>query len=371
MRTFRAVSMQTTALIAGLLVLSCNQGEYSASTNPQAANPQTFTGASTIPTSYNLDLPLMSQQALQHVIQAQNLHTTELLAHRHVVGTGSGVDEQGRPSIVVLVENTDVNDLPKQLEGLPVTVVVSGRINALAGAPSSCAVTRTAKFARPVPIGISTGHPLITAGTIGARVKNSAGQLFALSNNHVYAAINSALIGDRVLQPGTYDGGKNPADSIGRLSAFEPIKFCDAAGNCPSNTIDAAIASTTTALVGNATPCDGYGTPKKTTVAATVGLKVQKYGRTTGLTSGQISAINVSVKVSYGTDASGNALTALFTGQVYIQKGGFSDGGDSGSLIVSSTGNPVALLFAGSTNSTIGNPISSVLSRFGVTIDGT
>ena len=41
---------------------------------------------------------------------------------------------------------------------------------------------RTAKH-RPIPIGISTGHPDITAGMIGARVTDGAGNVYALSNN--------------------------------------------------------------------------------------------------------------------------------------------------------------------------------------------
>ena len=75
-----------------------------------------------------------------------------------------------------------------------------------------------------MPIGVSTGHPDITAGTIGARVK-SGGNVWALSNNHVYADANAASAGDAVIQPGTYDGGSSSADDIGMLSDFEPIVF--------------------------------------------------------------------------------------------------------------------------------------------------
>src|SRR6185312_2014289 len=50
----------------------------------------------------------------------------------------------------------------------------------------------------------------------------------------------------------------------------------------------------------------------------------------------------------------------------------FSNGGDSGSLIVGDDANlnPVGLLFAGSSTITIANRIDLVLNRFGVTIDG-
>jgi len=58
--------------------------------------------------------------------------------------------------------------------------------------------------------------------------------------------------------------------------------------------------------------------------------KVQKYGRTTGLTFGEIESINTSINVTYG---SAGSQVARFTGQIIICCS-FSAGGDSGSLIV-------------------------------------
>jgi len=194
-----------------------------------------------------------------------------------------------------------------------------------------------------------------------------------LSNNHVYANENHADDNDAVIQPGTFDGGSSPADDIGDLADFEPINFCNPyPSNCPDNFIDAAIASTTTALLGNSTPSDGYGIPKIATVEASINGKVKKYGRTTGLTKGSIYVINATVDVGYSTGV------ARFVNQIVIQPGGFSAGGDSGSLIVgdgkgrnkADNNKPVGLLFAGSAFFTIANPIDAVLSEFGVTIDG-
>jgi len=230
------------------------------------------------------------------------------------------------------------------------------------------------EWPRPVRIGVSTGHPNITAGTIGCRVTDGA-NVYALSNNHVYADENQASIGnplilddgDAVIQPGTYDGGSSPANDIGNLFAFEPIDFSGV-----PNLIDAAIASTTTGLLHNATPSDGYGTPKSATAAAYINQKVKKYGRTTGLTKGQVYAINATVNVGYSSG------TALFVGQIIITPGSFSAGGDSGSLVVvdgkgrnkADDRKPVGLLFAGSATMTVANPIDDVLAHFGVTIDG-
>jgi hypothetical protein len=220
-------------------------------------------------------------------------------------------------------------------------------------------------YERPVPIGISTGHPDITAGTIGCRVKDASGNVYALSNNHVYAASNNASIGDNVLQPGTYDGGVDPDDAIGTLADFEPIKF-----DGSDNTIDAAIASSTTSLLGNATPAGGYGTPSSTIVGAVLGQQVQKFGRTTQLTQGVITGVNVTLSVGYGP-----GKTAKLVKQIIVEDWTrFIGGGDSGSLLVTNDTdcNPAGLLFAGNESGimAVANRIDLVLERFGVTVDG-
>ena len=240
----------------------------------------------------------------------------------------------------------------------------------------------TERCDRPVPIGVSSGNindreiqfPFIVCfgGTLGARATNGT-NVFALSNNHVYANENQHPLGSDIVQPGLLDNNcaQESTDIIAQLSAFKTLVFdaaaCDpevGAADPDCNTIDAAIAVTTTALVDNATPPDGYGTPSSTTIAATVGLGVQKYGRTTGLTTGSVTGINATVDVGYDSG------TARFVDQIIFDD--ISDGGDSGSLIVINdvNKNPVALLFAGNGNSTVGNPIDLVLTEFGVTIDG-
>jgi len=294
-----------------------------------------------------------------------------------VVGTATGIDGTGQPVVTVFAEQPGVAGIPRNVEGVPVVVEVTGKIFAL-GKPQRAAggrkgeqVDRTARFDRPVPIGVSTGHPSITAGTIGCRVIDLEGHVYALSNNHVYAAENQAETDDNVLQPGTYDGGVDPDDAIGTLSDYEPIVFGDGA-----NVIDAAIALSSTAQLGNATPSDGYGTPRSTTAEATINQKVKKYGRTSGQTKGVVWAINATIEVGYS-----NNNTALFVGQIVVHGNiGFIQGGDSGSLLVldgKGKGSvddrkPVGLLFAGTPLGDYGiaNSIDAVLARFGVAVDG-
>jgi hypothetical protein len=105
-------------------------------------------------------------------------------------------------------------------------------------------------------------------------------------------------------------------------------------------------------------------------------LPVQKFGRSTGLTHGQISEINVASSVCYAncSDLFESKL-AWFEDQINIVSNNteaFSAGGDSGSLIITDNPakQPVALLFAGSENSTLANRIDLVLDRFDIRIDG-
>ena len=300
---------------------------------------------------------------LERAMEVQNKHTPDLMAIPNVVGTAVGFGPDARPVVMVFTAMPGAAGIPASLEGIPVIPKVTGNIVALAKPEKVGSVNPASRFSRPVPIGVSTGHPDITAGTIGARVKNGA-NVYALSNNHVYADENKASLGDNVLQPGTYDGGTDPADAIGTLSGFKSLNFSGG-----DNVIDAAIALSSTGNLASSTPSDGYGRPKSATTQATINQRVMKYGRTTGLTKGKVYAINATVNVGYDQGV------ARFVGQIVIIPGTFSSGGDSGSLIVSdergtNSRKPVGLLFAGSSTVTIANPIDAVLNNFGVTIDG-
>lgn len=318
--------------------------------------------------------PSPRQASLEAALAAQAQVTEEWLARPGVVGTAVAVGSSRQAVVKVYVTALGAAALPSTVAGVPVSVEVTGPFYSLGDPPADAAsagesegVDPKAGFPRPVPIGVSTGHPDVTAGTIGARVTDGA-RIFALSNNHVFANRNLAHIGDNLLQPGVADGGRDPEDLLATLFDYEPIQFCGDLG-CPMNDMDAAIALTTAEDLDTGTPDDGYGVPRSETSEALLGLRVQKYGRTTGHTVGRISGINATIDVDYRTG------TARFQGQIVISGNGFSTGGDSGSLIVTKSllaadRRPVGLLFAGSATNTIANPIDPVLDRFGVRVDG-
>lgn len=314
--------------------------------------------------------------AMRAVIEVQNRHTRRLMTIPEVVGTAAGLSEADRPAVLVFLKGaTPPGLLPDDLDGVPVVAKVTGAFVAMKPPPGKgpgngggggANIDTTARFDRPVPIGVSTGNMgECSAGTIGARVKDSNGNVYALSNNHVYALENGAQGGSMILQPGRYDTAcsLDPNNRIGTLSAFVSMYF-----NGTPNTVDAAIALTDTSSLGKGTPGDGYGIPKSATAVAAANAAVQKYGRTSKWTKGTIDGINATIRVGYGSG------TALFVNQiVVVSNKPFIKSGDSGSLLVTDPGqNPVGLLFAGNSSGkfAIANPISAVLTAFGVTIDG-
>jgi hypothetical protein len=193
---------------------------------------------------------------------------------------------------------------------------------------------------RPIQIGCSVGHVLITAGSLGAFVATADdGREHILSNNHVLANENNARAGDAIVQPGTIDGGHDPADRVATLTNFVPLSFSG------PNTVDCAIALVEGGM-GIDQRLDTLGSLVTATPIVVNGNEaVSKIGRTTGLTHGTVTAIEVD-NVAVGYDAG----EATFNGQIEIAGQGalaFSAGGDSGSLVFDSLLRPVGLLFAG------------------------
>lgn len=348
----------------------------------------------------NLQITQLSVKAKQRLDRIRNAlfvhhrHGHRLMEIEDVVGSGIGLGPDNEPIIKVFTARHRMHGIPEMLEGLRVHAEVSGRFYARRGPTCDSSgdtyCTTAERWLLPVPTGISVGHPAITAGTIAARVTDGT-DVFVLSNNHVLANINQANINDPILQPGSYDGGTLD-DAIASLADFEPIKFCTVFWFwliCnQANNIDAAIARSTPGQLGNATPTGlyhslpGYGAPSRILHPAygapqtlgdenleqLLGIEVQKYGRTSGLTVGTVNTIGGTVDVCYDESCS---KIARFVDQIIVTPGTFSAGGDSGSLIVTNNGakQPVGLLFAGSDTNTIVNRIDLVLNRFNVTID--
>ncbi len=279
------------------------------------------------------------------------------------VAVGLAAADGGRARVAVRLEDpADAELLPDlgAAAAREIDVRVIGPVRALSS-PDPGSLRRRVRPLRP---GLSVAHPSVTAGTLGGFLRTSAG-VAVLSNNHVLAASDSALLGDPVLQPGPADAGLM-ADRVAALSAF--VRFRD---DVP-NTVDAAVAVLVNGV--DADPGNLPGGPLTGVVPDSSDIDpdeaVEKVGRTTGHTVGRISAVEVDgVAVLYGS------RVFRFDDQIEIEgdAGAFSAGGDSGSVIWRSRDRaPLALLFAGSTHGgrtgsgvTFANPLSTVLRELG------
>jgi len=223
----------------------------------------------------------------------------------------------------------------------------------------------TAQQSPPIKLGTSgsnvndINNSFCCTGTLGSVVKDSSGNQYILSNNHVLALSNAGKAGQTIMQRGYVDTvppcSKNGTINVANLTKFVKLNFTG--GN---NTVDAAIAKVISGQVSAIGTILHIGTVSSTTVNPSVGLAVEKSGRTTSKTTGKIGAIKVTATVSgYGPCGLGTNR-AKFVNQFLIKSSTFSAAGDSGSLITTQPAagkkpNPVGLLFAGTSASTLAN----------------
>ena len=328
---------------------------------------------------------MSSTNEIKQVIEVSK---DNLMAMQNVVGVGVGYqikggEQTGNYAIVVMVSRKlpvpalpPNAILPKNVDGVTIDVKEVGELRALQA--------RTDRW-RPAPGGISIGHYKITAGTFGAIVRDrNSGERLILSNNHVIANSNDADPGDQVLQPGPIDGGSPDVDIIAYLNRFCPIEFATEPGTCDIADTYASLGNSIAGLLGSkhqvntqqsdpqavnlvdaavAKPVNDSDVLDEILEIGTIegseegllGMSVRKSGRTTSFTTSQINLINATVDVNYGS-----GRTARFENQ--LVSGPMSQGGDSGSLLVAGDSlHAVGLLFAGSSQSTIFNPIQAVL----------
>jgi hypothetical protein len=325
--------------------------------------------------------------------QAKTIHKAALLKQPNVVGVGIGYKVSGKRqtselSVVVLVQQklppaslSAEAFIPQEVGGVRTDVLQVGHLRAL-----QAPVDRW----RPAPGGVSIGHFKVTAGTFGGVVYDQrSGERLLLSNNHVLANSNDARRGDPILQPAPYDGGQLARDQIASLERFVPIRYTVAPPSCSVARSYARLGNALARLAGSqhqvqviqhrplvancvdaavARPLDDNFVVQMNleigkisqAVAAELGMSVCKSGRSTAFTSGMICVLDATVVVHYGQDR-----TATFEEQIVTTP--MSQGGDSGSLLVTSQGHQaVGLLFAGSAQSTLYNPIQEVLNQLNV-----
>lgn len=254
-------------------------------------------------------------------------HRDELFSRPYVSSVAVSVLDGQAVIVVLLSRRLRAGEwLPTYLEGVRLVARVTGDIQPLR--------SRTEKW-RPAPAGVSVGHHLVTAGTLGILLY-VGGAPFIVSNNHVLALFDDAQIGDEILQPGSADGGDVPDDVIAHLWHIFPVST-----ESP-NTVDCALAEPVSAqavedrILGlrpharlvEAVPGEAH-----------VGMQAVKSGRTTGVTVGQVWSLDASVLIQ------GPHGLMVFEDLIAIEMA--AAGGDSGSAVLSHDGRLLGLLSFG------------------------
>jgi hypothetical protein len=190
-----------------------------------------------------------------------------------------------------------------------------------------------------------------SSGTLGALVTIGSADLFLLSNNHVFAGCNHVPREQPIMSPSNNDGraGIQAPREIGRHSRIVELRSGTPEFVPPGN-CDIALARTVNANIVSSwqgDPNTGYDTPSSTIPPVSF-MRVKKFGRTTGLTFGDMETeVSAPLPVQYSAK--------YFSGTVWFEKvwavrnvnGPFAQRGDSGSLVVTEDGlSAVGLVFA-------------------------
>jgi hypothetical protein len=272
----------------------------------------------------------------------------------YIVATASGASlgPGSRTAAVVLVNSAGVTSNPATHQAQPQAAILLGS----SGGNNADYDTR--------------GNQIVDccSGTLGALVEDAGKRQYILSNNHVLARSDHAGVGDAIIQPGLIDNNCAP---LGDSAGVQPV--ASLVGWLPLSSkqtnADAAIAQITSRSVDTSgsilelggRQADGTLAAAPPGISSTGGhgeaaildLQVAKSGRTTGLTCGGISAVDLDVTVDYYLDCAETRpyLTKTFTHQLGMSGNQFSDAGDSGALVVdAANAEPVGLYFAGGTD---------------------
>ena len=291
------------------------------------------------------------------------------LAGAGFVGIGHS---EAEGEVIVLVEDEQTKQrVPRSFKGYTVRTEVTGKIQSLSTQvvePITDVSEERRDEVRPLVGGTSlsayvTKGPgiYLYAGTLGMVTYDDK----ILSNTHVIAmeprTDDFLDIGTPIIQPGSGDGGRL-SERVGALEAYISIDFAPDA----ENYADAAIGSIDGSV--GASPGEqfyeegNYWVEGWTEVSN--GDIIRKSGRTTGVTTGEVTHTNVSVVVQYGDEL------AYFVDQIAVtqENWSFSAPGDSGSA-VDKDGEFVGLVFAGSEDFVVICKAEHILDGLGIAVE--
>ena len=271
-------------------------------------------------------------------------------------------------------------------------LTVPAPLRGLYGGPPP--VLDSQKYFHSLRSGIGIANPvneyagLLSVGTLGFFLRDEK-DTYLVSNNHVIGKSSDKagakrVLGEAVVQPGTLDLTElelqlMPTQApliaqlqIAEVAAIVPLQFMTPK-KIPINKVDAAMARLVNSnrswgdidrlTFGGGILKSSAFQPDPADPNKVLGDgRVYKVGRTTGYTEGVVIALAGTAAIPY---AGG---TAYFAGQLIVRAtpdnvGPFSNAGDSGSGVLNARHEIVGLLFAGSQQQTLVNPINDVLAE--------
>ncbi|HEY0141367.1 MAG TPA: hypothetical protein VGF48_10760 [Thermoanaerobaculia bacterium] len=213
-------------------------------------------------------------------------------------------------------------------------------------------------------IGASVGHYNCTAGSLGFFAQSLVDSAVGfVSNNHVIADCDYGKGGDDVLHPGPLDKGDRSRDVVAELVRGYPRLQRNGA------VVDAAFARLRDGVGYDASSIGPSMKLQPLLVPLFKQREVLKFGRSTQLTRGKISAFALqNVDVEYPALRTRIAFDRQIEIVPEAEGTRFCEPGDSGSLVVNAEGHPIGLLFAANRDGSFAyaNPIDDVLRELDV-----
>jgi hypothetical protein len=297
---------------------------------------------------------------------------------------------QARQEISVFLQKAAPGE--RVLKSLPATCD-GYRIRYRQGNPEPVSPANVAEAATPCAMHVAQGSEFYTcgssisvgnvqaAGTFGCLLRDPAGQLYGLSNNHVSGSCNYAPTGLPIVAPGIMDvSPHNPRPfTVGLHDRQLTMLMGDPTVVNSQQNQDAAVFRIVDDALVSSMQQNFYDSPA-TAMQLQAGMEVEKVGRSSGHTHGRVvSQLMGPVSVAYTTPQYNFNGTVYFDGMYMVHGVGdrFSEGGDSGSLVVHTdaggTKHAVGIVVAGGAdNSAPGQkfslimPINPILALFGM-----
>jgi len=240
--------------------------------------------------------------------------------------------------------------LPKEVDGVPVKLSRMGRLTVCPGPLGGSHYFEHS--GRPCCGSSSAPSSERYAGTLGCliRIGEDASSIYALSNNHVFAAGNHIPVGQPIMSPANIDSGPSQAPRhIANHSRIIELRS-GVVELVEVNRSDIAIAKLATEDAVSSWQGDqlrGYDTPSRS-LPPVSGMLVKKFGRSSGYTTGTVEALSVSYLPLPYKCTHFKAL-AWFENVWTVRGigGPFAIPGDSGSLVINELGDAaIGVVFA-------------------------